>query len=234
MIGPVHSFFAATAPGLERLCYWEVSTLLEKVTHVEVVPGGVAFKGRLTDMYAANLNLRTPTRILMRIAQFKASNFRQVKRHLLKVPWELHIAEAADIKISATAARSRLYHSAAVAERVKKAIHERLEKVSSVHPAGDETHVDQNLLVRVLDDHMVISMDSSGEPLYKRGLKKQGGRAPLRENLAAAALLWLGYAGSEPLLDPMCGAGTFSLEAALISSRTPPGWFRNFAFMIFN
>jgi putative N6-adenine-specific DNA methylase len=231
VIGPVQSFFAATAPGLERLCYREVSSIMEKVAQVEIVPGGVTFKGRLTDMYGANLNLRTPTRILMRIAQFKASNFRQLKRHLLKIPWELHIIEAAGINISATSARSRLYHSAAVAERVKTAIHERLEKVSSTHPVEDDTRVNQNLLVRVLDDTMVISLDSSGEPLYKRGLKKQGGRAPLRENLAAAALLWLGYSGGEPLLDPMCGSGTFSLEAALISSRTPPGWYRNFAFM---
>jgi len=95
----------------------------------------------------------------------------------------------------------------------------------------DETRVVQNLLVRALDDNIVISLDSSGEPLYKRGLKEHGGKAPLRESLAAAILLWAGYTGREPLIDPMCGSGTFALEAALISNRTPPGWHREFAFM---
>ena len=72
----------------------------------------------------------------------------------------------------------------------------------------------QNLFVRVVDDRFVISLDSSGAPLYKRGLKEDVGKAPLRETLAAAALVWAGYTGKEPLMDPMCGSGTFSLEAA--------------------
>lgn len=231
MVGPVQSFFAITVPGLERLCYRELSAMPGTVSHAAAVPGGVAFEGRLTDMYCANLNLRMPTRILMRIARFKASNFRQLERHLDKVPWELHIQPATGIDIRATAIHSRLYHTAAVAERVKKAIHARLGTASPSHPAGDEPRVVQTLLVRAHADNFVISMDSSGEPLYKRGLKAQGGKAPLRENLAAAALLWAGYTGRQPLLDPMCGSGTFSLEAALISSHTPPGWHRDFAFM---
>ena len=76
-----------------------------------------------------------------------------------------------------------------------------------------------------------MSIDSSGDHLYKRGLKTHGGRAPLRENLAAAVLHLAGYDGREPLVDPMCGSGTFSLEAALVAANIPPGWFRSFAFM---
>jgi len=118
-----------------------------------------------------------------------------------------------------------------VAERVRRLVHDRLGTAAQIHVVEDETRVVQHLLVRARDDTIVISMDSSGEPLYKRGLKEHGGKAPLRESLAAAILLWAGYTGREPLIDPMCGSGTFALEAALISNRTPPGWHREFAFM---
>ena len=231
VVGPVQSFLAATAPGLEHLCFQELSAMPGSVSHVEIIPGGVAFRGRLIDMYRANLDLRIPTRILMRIARFKASNFRQLEGHLKKVPWELHISAETDINVRATAIHSRLYHTAAVAERVRRLVHDRLGTAAQIHAVEGETRGVQNLLVRALDDNIVISLDSSGEPLYKRGLKAQGGRAPLRENLAAAILLWAGYTGREPLIDPMCGSGTFALEAALMSSRTPPGWRREFAFM---
>ena len=231
VVGPIHSFFAVCAPGLESLCLKELSAMGgSTVSRAAVTPGGVSFKGRLTDMYRANLELRTPTRILMRIARFRASNFRQLEKHLAKIPWELHIRAETDIHVSATAARSRLYHTAAVAERISQAVHER-PGAAPADADGVETRAVQNLLVRAQDDNFVISLDSSGEPLYKRGLKGHGGRAPLRENLAAATLQWAGYTGREPLMDPMCGSGTFALEAALVSSRTPPGWHRNFAFM---
>lgn len=231
VIGPTQSFFAVTAPGLERLCYRELSSIPGTVSHTAIIPGGVAFKGRLTDMYHANLYLRTPTRILMRIARFTASNFRQLERHLANVPWELHLPAKVDINISATATHSRLYHTEAVAERVRRSVHDRVGMPPQADSVGSGHRTVQNLLVRALDDNIVISLDSSGEPLYKRGLKAHGGRAPLRETLAAAALLWAGYDGTEPLLDPMCGSGTFTLEAALIASRIPPGFHREFAFM---
>jgi putative N6-adenine-specific DNA methylase len=90
---------------------------------------------------------------------------------------------------------------------------------------------EQNIYVRGIDDRFTVSIDSSGDLLYKRGLKKHAGKAPLRETLAAAALLLAGYDGRDPLLDPMCGSGTFSLEGALMAKHIPAGWFRDFAFM---
>lgn len=231
VIGPTQSFFAVTAPGLENLCYQELSSIPGTIRHAEVISGGVAFKGRLPDIYRANLNLRTATRILMRIARFKASNFRQMERHLEQIPWELHILAATDLKVSVKAIHSRLYHTAAITDRIQHAIHERVKGASQATPVAAENSAVQNLFVRVIDDRFVISLDSSGAPLYKRGLKEDVGKAPLRETLAAAALVWAGYTGKEPLMDPMCGSGTFSLEAALMSRQTPPGWRRNFAFM---
>jgi putative N6-adenine-specific DNA methylase len=88
----------------------------------------------------------------------------------------------------------------------------------------------QQVFVRGIHDRFTVSIDSSGENLYRRGIKTHPGRAPLRETVAAAALLRGGFTGAETLLDPMCGTGTFSLEAALIAKRIPPGWFREFAF----
>jgi putative N6-adenine-specific DNA methylase len=99
-----------------------------------------------------------------------------------------------------------------------------------------ESHKDaggreQKIFVRVLKDDFTVSIDSSGELLHKRGVKKQGGRAPIRETIAAAALNLAGYNVMEPLVDPMCGSGTFTIEAAMRANNIPPGWYRDFAFM---
>lgn len=230
VMGPTQSFFAVTAPGLENLCYGELSAMPGTISQAEVISGGVAFKGRLPDMYRANLGLRTATRVLMRISRFKASNFRQMEKHLQEIPWELHVSSATRVAVSVTTSHSRLYHTAAIAERVENALRERLGGAARTREASEGRAV-QQLLVRVLQDRFVLSLDSSGEPLYKRGLKENVGRAPLRETLAAAALTWAGYTGREPLMDPMCGSGTFSLEAALVANQIPPGWHRDFAFM---
>jgi putative N6-adenine-specific DNA methylase len=89
----------------------------------------------------------------------------------------------------------------------------------------------QTIFIRGVNDRFTVSIDSSGDHLHKRGLKKHTGKAPLRETLAAAALLLAGYSGQKPLIDPMCGTGTFSLEAAMMAEGIPAGWFRQFAFM---
>ncbi len=227
----IHSFFAVTAPGLETLCYHEISALPGIVARAEIVSGGVEFKGRLQDAYAANLDLRTPIRILMRIAGFKASNFRQLEKQLDRIPWELHINPCTLLQVNVKTIHSRLFHSAAISDRFKRNIDATLYNGSAKQIPDTQDSVVQNLFVRVLDDHFVVSLDSSGDALYKRGIKTDVGKAPLRETLAAAALAWAGYSGKEPLIDPMCGSGTFSLEAASISRRIPPGWYRNFAFM---
>jgi putative N6-adenine-specific DNA methylase len=99
-----------------------------------------------------------------------------------------------------------------------------------MEPGETLPYLPQNIYVRGIDDCFTISIDSSGDHLHKRGLKKHPGKAPLRETIAAAALLLAGYRGDRPLVDPMCGTGTFSLEAALMAKKIPPGWFREFAF----
>jgi len=89
----------------------------------------------------------------------------------------------------------------------------------------------QHVFVRAVEDLFTVSLDTSGKLLFKRGLKQHTGKAPIRETLAAAILAYAGYTGKEPLVDPMCGSGTFSLEAAMQVRHIPPGWFRTFIFM---
>ncbi|MCG6910231.1 MAG: RNA methyltransferase [Deltaproteobacteria bacterium] len=231
VIGRPHTFFAVTAPGLERLCLRELATIPGTVAQAAAVPGGVEFEGRLTDLYGASLDLRTPTRILMRLAAFKATNFRQLEKQLGRLPWELYLPPDVSLKISVKTAHSRLYHTEAIARHLEQAVVTRLADIFGSRSGGNSTKNMQTVHARVLDDNFLVSLDSSGLPLYKRGLKTDVGKAPLRETLAAAVLTWAGYRGRGTLLDPMCGSGTFSLEAALMSNRTPPGWYRSFAFM---
>ena len=231
IIGRTRNYFIASPPGFETLCAKELASLGLSVQHVSVVPGGVEFKGRLDDCYLANLNLRTANRNLLRLDAFKASNFKQLEKRLAEIPWELYLSHQNTFKIHATVKHCRLYHTGAIEKRFLESIANGLPAIAINDEHAQDPVSPQQIFVRGSDDHFTVSLDSSGDNLYKRGLKKHTGMAPLRETLAAASLLLAGYSGKEPLVDPMCGAGTYSLEAALMAKKIPPGWFREFAFM---
>jgi putative N6-adenine-specific DNA methylase len=230
VIGRERTFFAATPPGFEPLCLQELSSLHPVVGHARVTLGGVEFKGRLEDCYRANLSLHLPNRILMRINEFKSTNFRQLERKAGDIPWELYLYPGSILKVQVATKHCRLHHSAAISDRFQKAIANQLSGIQHAEKPPKIAATEQNIFVRGKDDRFSVSIDSSGDLLYKRGLKKHPGKAPLRETLAAAALRLSKYDSSQPLIDPMCGAGTFSLEGALMAKRMPPGWFRDFAF----
>ena len=230
IVGRDHRFFAATPPGFEKVCLRELLKHNPVSGKARATPGGVEFEGRLEVCYHANLNLRSANRILMRIGTFKATHFRLYEKHLHGIPWELYLPINSLLKVSVTTKHCRLHHSGAIAERFHKAINSCLSPFVTEQNLAEAPSVLQTVYVRGLDDRFTVSLDSSGDILYKRGLKKHTGSAPLRETLAAAALLLAGYDGRVPLIDPMCGTGTFSLEAALISKNIPAGWFRDFAF----
>ncbi|MGD8268614.1 MAG: hypothetical protein PVH69_00470, partial [Desulfobacterales bacterium] len=223
-------FFAAASPGLEPMCLNELQALSLVGPEGRATEGGVSFNGRLYDGYLANLCLRTANRVLMRIGAFKASNFLALEKKLAAIPWELYLHPGQPLRFNVTARHSRLYHGVAIAERFEKAVDARWD-VGRVDPKPNESKaLSQRIFIRVVDDHFVVSLDSSGESLYRRGLKRQVTAAPLRETIAAAMLILAGYSPPEPLVDPMCGAGSFSLEAALWARNIPAGWFRDFAF----
>lgn len=231
VIGRMHKFFAATSPGFEPVCLNELLSLPVSANKTAMIAGGVEFDGRLVDCYLANLNLHSANRILMRIQAFKSSNFKQLEKKLLDLPWELYLQPGDLPKIHVTTKHCRLHHTGAIIQRFQTTISVRLGGITPRDENQTIVSVPQNIYVRGVDDRFTVSIDSSGDILYKRGLKKHTGKAPLRETLAAAALLLAGYDGRGLLLDPMCGSGTFSLESALMAKRIPAGWSRNFAFM---
>ena len=227
VIGGRHSFFAVTPPGQEKLCRQELESLDASLTLDPPVKGGVAFGGRLPDLYLANLHLRTAGRVLLRLAVFKATGFSRLERLIRELAWSLYLPPGAIPRIHVTARRSRLYHTRAVAQRIEENLSGHWSDLG-IEPAPGE---EQTLHVRLADDLVTLSLDSSGPNLYLRGLKTHGAKAPLRETLAALILQIAGYRPDRPLVDPMCGAGTFSLEAALMAKSVPPGLHRRFAFM---
>ena len=231
VIGRRREYFAVTTPGFENLCLNELQSLeLTRLTASEET-GGVAFKGRLQDCYIANLCLRTASRILMRIETLHANHFGQLQKKFSQIPWELFLRSDPLPQVHVTTRHCKLYHSGAISERLLTAI--AIRKKTVEFPALDKEYetIPQTIHVRGVDDRFIVSIDSSGENLYKRGIKKHGGTAPLRETAAAAALIMAGFTGCEPVVDPLCGSGTFALEAALIAKNMAPGAFRNFAFM---
>jgi putative N6-adenine-specific DNA methylase len=224
--GRVRPYYAITAPGFEDFCRRELTGLGFDEGDMSVDSGGVGFSGRFVDCQRANLHVRTATRILMRIDRFTATNRRQLKKYCAAVPWELFLPRGTRPGVKVSSQRSRLYHSDAVAQAVGEAI--------AMHWGRAVTrplsHPPQTVFVRLINDRVTLSLDSSGTALYKRGLKSGPARAPLRETQAAAILMAAGYDPGRPLADPLCGAGTFSLEAAMMAKRMAPGMRRTFAF----
>jgi putative N6-adenine-specific DNA methylase len=228
--------YVVAAPGLESLVSAELMAI--GIPPGERERGGVAFAATDDELFTANLHLRTASRVLVRIAQFRATAFHELQRLSGGVPWERFVVAGAAVRLRVTCHKSRLYHSDGVAERVTGAIMKRVNGVAVTTIARDVDeaardsageHAAQLFVVRFDHDVCTISADSSGELLHRRGYRKATAKAPLRETLAAATLLALEWDGTAPLADPMCGAGTITIEGALIARRIAPGIGRTFA-----
>ena len=216
--------FAITAPGLEPLAAAELKDLgIES----RVEPGGVQWSGGHNDLYVANLHLRTAARVLATVGRFRARSFIELERHLGRLDWSPFIGSGTQVRLRVTSRKSRLYHERAIAERVLRQLDRPVADLGVREPAeeeeADRNGEEQLIVIRFHRDECVIRVDSSGTLLHRRGYRQALARAPLRENLAAAMLLAIGWRGDRPLLDPMCGSGTIPIEAALLSRDIPPG-----------
>lgn len=213
--------FAVTAPGLEATLCAEVLAL--GYSDAEVVPGGVAFQGGWPDVWRANLDLRGATRVLARVGAFRAMHLAQLDKRARKFPWGDILRPDVPVRVEATCKASRIYHAGAATQRVQTALTETLGV-----PLSDDAEV--RLKVRIEDDLCTFSVDTSGPSLHLRGHKLAMAKAPMRETMAALFLRQCGYTGTEPVVDPMCGSGTFVIEAAEIAAGLRPGRSRAFAF----
>lgn len=220
----LEELFAVTAPGLESVCARELAEL--SMDDIRPVPGGVGFTGGLGELYRANLWLRTAGRVTVRAGEVRATDFPELFRKTVRLPWGKFIRPGSRIRVRAVSHRSRLGHTGRIAAAVTEAIDRSLGHPPAV-PEGPE----QLVLARFEEDVCLFSVDSSGELLHRRGYRIEGAHAPLRETLAAGILELLGWDGSAALADPMCGSGTFLIEGAWMAQNRAPGLGRHFAFM---
>jgi putative N6-adenine-specific DNA methylase len=215
--------FAVIPPGFEDLAAGELEALGLRVVARE--KGGVEFSSDWSGIYRANLMSRVASRILVRVGRFEASTFPVLERQLARLDWRRWLPPAGPIEVRVTSRRTRLYHTGKVAEVVRGVLGRPGAPEAS---RSDETAA--RLQVRISEVEVTVSVDTSGDHLHRRGYRLETGPAPLRENLVAGLLMRAGWDGSEPLLDPFCGSGTFPIEGALLALRIPPGRLRHFAF----
>jgi putative N6-adenine-specific DNA methylase len=215
--------YAITPPGIEQVTARELAVLGVAAGDVEL--GGVAFRATKVGLYGANLELRSASRVLVRVASFHAAAFHELERRAGRLPWHRFLAPGAVAEFRVTSRKSKLYHGDAVEERLARIVETGRERART-----GENVATQLFVVRLYGDECTISIDSSGELLHRRGYRLAGGEAPLREILAAVMLLESGWDGTTALADPFCGSGTIPTEAALIARRRAPGLERAFAF----
>lgn len=217
---PLFEIFLQATPGLETVLRDEAAAA--GFRKPKATSGGVRFRGRWSDVWRANLMLRGASRVLVRIAGFQAMHLTQLEKLAGEIPWARYLRPDVPVRVEVTTRRSKIYHGGAAQERVERAL------VACGMSVDREAEVSVRL--RIEENQCVVSLDTSGELLHKRGYKEAVAKAPMRETLAALFLRAAGYEGAEPVLDPMCGSGTFVIEAAEMAMGLAPGRARAFAF----
>ena len=213
--------FLVATPGLEAVLFEEVQA--RGFVEPKQVVGGVTVRGGWPEVWRANLEIRGVTRVLARIGSFHAGHLAQLDKLARKFPWGDFLRADVPLQVEATCKKSRIYHAGAATQRIETAIHEEL---------GAPISPDAELCIkaRFEDNLCTISIDTSGDSLHKRGHKEAIAKAPMRETMASLFLRQCGYDGRETVVDPMCGSGTFVIEAAEIAAGLNPGRSRSFAF----
>ena len=222
------AFFATCPRGLEALLAEELRGI--GASAIRAVPGGVGFEGDLAACYSANLHSRIATRVLLQLGHAAYRKEQDVYDAAYEVPWQRWFTVERSIRVDVTAIRSPLKSLDFITLRIKDAACDRFRAECGRRPNVDTRAADVRIAAFLDAHHVTLYLDTSGEPLYKRGYRSERGEAPLKENLAAGILALTGWNTEEPLFDPMCGSGTFVIEAAMMALRIAPGAGRSFGF----
>jgi len=214
----IHSFYAVCQPGFEEECREEIS----RITSLECFAseGGVAFRGRIESLYLASLHSYCAVRFLMRIARFRADNFDYFKKSFSEIPWELYLPADCRAEFSISCRKSRLMHTGRLEQDAADAL-------SKFGFSGENT---QRLHIRFFRDICTVSLDASGDALYRRSYRTQVADAPLRETSASLILAHARVRDYEALVDPMAGSGVFTIEAFMQSRAMIPQLQHTFPF----
>lgn len=200
------------------------------VNNLESTPGGVHFVADWQHCYAANLHSRIATRILWRVAQGRYAREDDIYRLALDTTWPTWFSFGQTIRVDVTAVKSPLRSLEFITLRIKDAICDRFRADSGKRPSVDTRDPEIRIHGFITANECTLYVDTSGAPLYQRGLRQKTVEAPLKENVAAGILRLSGWQPGTPLLDPMCGSGTFLLEAAQMALNIAPGAGRDFGF----
>lgn len=212
------SWFATIPPGLEAALVRELQSL---GVRAQGLPGGARFEASLEAGALLATRLRTPSRLLLELARFPASSLDALAAGVRRVDWGPYLHPWTPLQVESSLSESHLRVREGVEQKVEHAIRDALRgpRVPGLRPRRPPQP--QRLRVRIDQDEVTISLDAAGELLHFRGWRTEAGKAPIRENLAAALLYAAGWEPDEPLLDPFCGAGTIPIEAALLASGRP-------------
>ncbi|MCC7328228.1 MAG: class I SAM-dependent RNA methyltransferase [Burkholderiales bacterium] len=225
---PVERFFAPCPRGLEPVLANELRGLF--AVEVDATDGGVGFGGPRELAYRVNLESRIASRVLLRVGGGPYRNEQALYDLVRAIDWKEIFLPSRRFRVDVAATRSPLTSLEFATLRVKDAVCDRFRADVNVRPSIDKRAPDVRVAAYLTERDATIYVDTSGEPLFKRGYRRDADEAPLRENLAAGLLALSGWSADVPLLDPMCGSGTIAVEAALIAAGRAPGLNRSFGF----
>ncbi|MGV3174836.1 THUMP domain-containing class I SAM-dependent RNA methyltransferase [Aerococcus suis] len=220
-----YQLLATAASGIEGLVGRELKDL---GYDREVENGRVRFDGTTQDIAKTNLQLRTADRVKIIMGEFTAKTFDDLYEKTKALPWETILPMDAEFPVAGKSVKSKLHSVPNCQKMVKKAIVDRLSSVYHRRGRLPETGHLYPIEVSLLKDTALITIDTSGSSLFKRGYRQEKGGAPLKENMAAAIMKLTTWFPDKPLLDPTCGSGTLLIEAALMGKNIAPGLFRKF------
>ena len=206
----------------------ELATL--GIADARAVPGGVAFTGGWDACYRANLWSRVASRILWRIGEFAYRDEHELYAAVKALDWPKLFALERTLRVNVTAQKSPLKSLEFATLRIKDAVCDRFRDATGRRPSVERANPDVRVHAFLEATRGTLYLDTSGEPLFKRGWRAGVSDAPLRENLAAGIVMLTGWRPEEPLLDPMCGGGTLVVEAGAMARGKPPGGKRSFGF----
>lgn len=220
----MNEFYVTAAPGTEVVLRDELCALGFRSARLN--SGGIPFFGEMADAWRACLHTRIGQRVMMVLGRFPASTLDQLYREARRLPWEKFLTERQTLACAAFAHESCGENPDFVAVRLKDAVVDRQRECGGRRSSIDKNDPDLRAFVYWGRGKATVYLDLSGEPLFKRGYRRSGGEAPLKETLAAAILRLADWDGRAPLLDPMCGSGTLLVEGAMWAANIAPGIFR--------